>query len=221
MLAKHLISEIVPSLRTSDTGLRALNWMEIFRISHLPIVNEKELLGLISDSDIYDLNMAEEPIGNHNLSLARPYVEKDQHIFEVIELASKNKLTIVPVLDEKKNYLGLITLMDLLNAFADYSAFKNPGGIIVLELNINDYSLSEIAQIVEGSDAKILALYISQPEESMKLNVTLKVNRSDLSSIIKSFERYDYTITASFMQENTMDDFYQGRYEAFLKYLNI
>ena len=208
MRAKHLISDIVPSLRTSDTGLRALNWMEIFRVSHLPIVNNKEFLGLISDTDIYDLNMADEPIGNHSLSLFRPYVTAEQHIFEVIETVSKLKLTIVPVLDEEKNYLGLITIIDLINYFADLSAFKNPGGIIVLELNVNDYSLSEIAQIIEGNDTKILSVYITQPDDSMKLNVTIKVNRTDISSIIQTFNRYDYTIKASFMDENETDELY-------------
>ena len=118
MLAKDLISDIVPGLRTSDSGLTALNWMEVFRISHLPIVNDKELLGLISDADIYDLNMAEEPIGNHVLSLVSPSVNYNQHIYEVINLISRHKLTVVPVLDDQSNYLGIITLHDLLHNFA-------------------------------------------------------------------------------------------------------
>jgi hypothetical protein len=75
MLARDLISEVVPALKTSDTAQTALNWMEIFRVSHLPIVNENDYLGLISDSDIYDLNQPGEPIGNHSLSLPRPFGE--------------------------------------------------------------------------------------------------------------------------------------------------
>ena len=221
MKAKHLISDIVPSLRTSDTGVRALNWMEIFRVSHLPIVNNKEFLGLISDTDIYDMNIPDEAIGNHKLSLFRPYVSAEQHIYEVIQTASNLKLTVIPVLDEKKNYLGLITLMDLVNYFADLSAFKTPGGIIVIELNVNDYSLSEIAQIVEGNDAKILSLYITQPDESMKLHVTIKVNRTDISSLVQTFNRYNYNIKASFMDENDLDNVYKSRYDEFMRYLNI
>src|SRR3989339_175835 len=112
MLAKDLISDTIPALKTSDTGLTALNLMELFRVSHLPIVNHAEFLGIISDADIYDMNMAEEPIGNHRLSLLSPYVVSTQHIFEVIEIISRLKLSVVPVLDEKKNYIGLITLMD-------------------------------------------------------------------------------------------------------------
>ncbi len=221
MIAKELISEVVPALKTSDTGLKALSWMEIFRISHLPIVNNKEFLGLISDTDIYDLNLADEPIGNHNLSLFSPFVLAGQHIYEVIELVSRLNLTVVPVLDDKKNYLGLITTNDLIQYFADLMAVKNPGGIIVLELHQNDYSLIKIAEIIESNDAKILSLYISSPDESMKLEVILKVNRTDLTSIIHTFERFNYNIKASFMAEDEMDSLYNSRFESFMKYLNI
>lgn len=221
MRAKHILSDIVPNLKTSDTGVRALNWMEVFRVSHLPIVNSKEFLGLISDTDIYDLNMADEPIGNHKLSLIRPYVNGEQHIYEVVELASNLKLTVVPVLDDKNHYMGLITLMDLVNYFAELSAFKTPGGILVFELNVNDYSLSEIAQIVEGNDAKILSTYVTQPNESMKLDVTIKVNRTDISSLIQAFNRYDYEIKASFMDDNVIDSMYKNRYDEFMRYLEI
>ena len=86
MLAKDLISDVIPALKTSDSGQKALYWMDIFRISHLPIVNNEDFLGLISDKDIYDLNMSEDPIGNHTLSLFSPYVTDNQHVYEVMEL---------------------------------------------------------------------------------------------------------------------------------------
>ena len=221
MLAKDLISEVVPALKTSDTGLKALSWMEIFRISHLPIVNNKEFLGLISDTDIYDLNMANEPIGNHHLSLFSPFVTSDQHIYEIIELVSRLKLTVVPVLNKTKDYLGLITLNDLVQYVADLFALKEPGGIIVLELHQNDYSLNQISQIVEGNNAKILSMYLTSPSDSMKMELTLKINQNDLTSIIHTFERYDYTIKASYMEDEDMDSFYSNRYESFMRYLNV
>ncbi len=161
MLAKDLISDVVPSLRTSDSGQKALYWMDIFRISHLPIVNNEDFLGLISDKDIYDANMAEEPIGNHNLSLFSPFVTESQHIYEVIELASRLNLSIIPVLDHNNHYKGVITQQGSDSFFADFTALKEPGAIIVLDMNIHDYSLSQIAQIVESNDAKILSMYIS------------------------------------------------------------
>src|SRR5512137_316604 len=134
MIANDLISEIIPSLKTSDTGQTALNWMEIFRISHLPIVNNQDFLGLISDSDIYDMNQPDEPIGNHSLTLLKPFVTTEQHIFEVIGLAARLKLTVIPVLDNKSHYKGIITTTDLVRYLASLSSMDQTGGILVIEL---------------------------------------------------------------------------------------
>jgi|WetSurSiteA1Bulk_404760.scaffolds.fasta_scaffold04961_3 acetoin utilization protein AcuB len=221
MLAKDLLSDVVPALRTSDSGQKALYWMDIFRISHLPIVNNEDFLGLISDKDIYDCNMAEEPIGNHNLSLFSPYVTENQHIYEVIELASRLNLSIVPVLDHNNHYKGVITQNDLINYFADFSALKEPGAIIVLDMNVHDYSLSQIAQIVESNDARILSMYISSHSASTRMELTLKINRNDLTSIIQTFTRYNYTIHSTYMDHDDMDSLYENRYEMFMKYLSI
>lgn len=221
MVAMDLISDVIPALKTSDTGLTALSWMEIFRISHLPIVNNREFLGLISDSDIYDLNSAEEPIGNHRLSLISPFVLSSVHIFEVMGLAAKMKLSVVPVLDEEKNYQGMISRTDLLDMFAKMSSLHEPGGLIVVELHENDLFLSQIAQIVESNDAKILSMYVSSPPNSTRLQVTLKLNKKNLQSILQTFERYDYTVTAFFHEDDEMDHFYSDRYEMFMRYLNM
>ncbi|PIY03942.1 MAG: hypothetical protein COZ21_07965 [Bacteroidetes bacterium CG_4_10_14_3_um_filter_31_20] len=221
MNAKNLISDVVPALKTSDTGAQALNWMEIFRISHLPIVNNKEFLGLISDTDIYDLNMPDEPIGNHKLSLFSPFVTEEQHIYEVIELVAQHKLTVIPVLNNKKEYLGLITLHDLLQGFAKLTAVDKHGAIIILELNVNDYSLSEISQIVESENCKILSLYVSDSKNSMKINVTIKLNTNDASRILQSFYRYNYIVQASFMEDNDLSNLYQNRFDEFMRFLNI
>lgn len=221
MLSKELISDVIPALRTSDTGVKALYWMDIFRISHLPIVNNTEFLGLISDADIYDMNSPDEPIGNHSLSLFSPFIAEDKHVYEAIELISKLKLSVVPVLDANKNYLGMITAQRLMQYMGDMFAVKNPGGILILDLNANDYSLTQIAQIVESNDAKILSLYISSPPDSLKMELTLKINRIDLTAIIQTFLRFDYTIKAQFMEDDEMDNLYSNRYEQFMLYLNI
>jgi len=216
-----MISEVIPALKTSDTGITALNWMDVFKVSHLPIVNEKEFLGLISEVDIYDMNMPEEPLGNHPLSLLQPYVLENQHVFEIMEVASRLKLTIVPVLDAKKNFLGVITIMDLLHYFAELSALRTPGGIIVIELNSNDFSMSQIAQIVEGNDAKILGSFITSHADSTKLELTLKLNVTDLTSIIQTFNRYNYVISGAYMKHDEEEDLLDERYDLLMRYLNI
>jgi acetoin utilization protein AcuB len=221
MVAKDLISQVIPSLKTSDSGQTALNWMEIFRISHLPIVNNQDFLGLISDSDIYDMNQPEEPIGNHSLTLLKPYVKTEQHLFEVIGLASRLKLTVVPVLDEHSHYKGVITTTDLVRYLAGISSMDQQGGIIVLELIERDYSLSQIAQIVEGNNVKVLSMYITSPPDSTRLEVTIKVNTNDLTSVIRTFERYNYDVKTWITSDDEMDRFYSERFDLLMKYLNM
>jgi acetoin utilization protein AcuB len=221
MIAKDLISEVIPTLKTSDLGQTALNWMEIFRVSHLPIVNNQDFIGLISDADIYDMNKPDEPIGNHELTLFKPYVEAEQHIFEVIGLASRLKLSVVPVLDSNNHFKGVITTSDLIRHIAGISSLDQPGAIIVLELVERDYSLSQIAQIVEGNNIKILSMYITSPPESTKLEVTLKVNTTELVSVIKTFERYNYEVKTWVTTSDSMDRFYSERFDHLMKYLNI
>ena len=220
MLAKDLLSEVVPALRTSDSGKKALNYMEIFRVSHLPIVNNEEFLGLISDSDIYDMNKPKEPIGNHKLSLVRPFVYYNQHIYEIAVMMASQKLTVIPVLNEKSIYIGLITLQDLLQGIARVTAIEKTGAIIVLEMNINDYSASLISQIIESNNSKILSMYTSDSEETMKMNVTIKLNTNDITSIVQSFNRYNIIVAGSFGGESEADTLYEDRLNALFRYLN-
>ena len=220
MIAKELISNVIMPLKTSDSGLIALNWMEEFRVSHLPIVNNSDFLGLISESDIFEMNSYEEPLGNHLLSLHKPYVTENQHVYDVIRQVYEQKLTLIPVVDDKNKYLGSITLQCLVKYFARLAAVDNPGGIIVLEMGIRDYALSEIARIVESCDASILSLYITTLPDSTRMEVTLKINRMDISPVIQTFIRFDYLVKASFY-EGDLHETLKDRYDSLMKYLDI
>ncbi len=195
--------------------------MEIFRIAHLPVVDEHEYLGLISDKSIYDLNLAGKKMDDCREHLLLPHVHSNQHIYEVASVISELKLSLVPVLDLKHSYLGVVSVMDLSKKFAELVAVHEPGGIIVLELTPLDYSLSQIAQIVESNDAKILSLYTCKEDDSNQLLVTLKVNQVDLSPLIQTFVRYDYSIRAVFMDESILNNMYDDRFNQLMKYMNI
>lgn len=195
--------------------------MEIFRISHLALVDNHEYLGLIADKTIYDLNLNEALMQDCRESMLQPYVKYNQHIYEVVSLVSQLKLSVVPVLDEESHYVGVITVNDLAQRFADLVAVKEPGGVIVLELNQVDYSLAEIARIVEGNDAKILSLYVSRAEGSNEITVTFKVNQMDLSGIIETLVRFNYTIKSVFMDNSILNRLYEDRFELLMKYMNI
>jgi len=221
MIAKNLLTEVVPPLRLTDSGQKALNVMETFRISHLPVVDGRRLVGLISDKIIYDLNLIDKIIGDFASHLPSPHVHTNQHIYEVFSAISVLKLSAVPVLDLHHQYCGIITVFDLAQKFADLVAINESGGVIVLELNSIDYSLSQIAQIVEGNDAKILSFYITPDNETKMMSVTLKINVIDLSAIIQTFVRYDYDIKAVYMDDSIIQNLYDDRFDQLMKYMNI
>jgi len=222
MIGKELISETIPNLLTSDSANKALSWMEIFKISHLPVVNNKELLGVISESDILDLNEPDEAIGNHNLSLKKIFVYEDEHIYNIINIFSENKLTILPVVKRDKEYIGSILLQDLFFALKEIISIDNLGGIIVLEfVSFNDISLTEIANIVEQDGYKILSVYTRPLLKINKIEVVLKINSQDITSVIKSFERFNYHVKASYSLINKDDDLLDDRYNELLYFLNI
>ena len=221
MIAQNLISEVVPPLRLIDSGQKALDWMEVFRISHLPVVEGKNLVGLISDKIIYDMNIMDKPVGDYSDHLLSPHIHTNQHIYEVLSIVSGLKLSAVPVLDLHNQYCGVITVFDLAQKFADLITVAEPGGVIELEINSIDYSLSQIAQIVESNDAKILSFYITPANETRMMTVTLKINVIDLSAIIQTFVRYDYNINAVYMDDSVVQDLYDDRYDQLMKYMNI
>lgn len=219
MIAANLLSQSIVPLKTSDTGQEALSIMSDFYVKHLPIVNNKQLLGLLSEDDILDHDI-EEAVGSFRLSMQRPYVKGSDHIFEVIRTMSEFNLTVIPVVDQEDNFLGLISQDDLLKFFAGIGSFTEPGSIIVFEMSKQDYSLAEIARIVESENAAILSSFITTNLDSSKIDLTIKINRSDIQALVKTFERFEYQVKASFQEADYFETF-KDRYQSLMTYLNI
>ncbi len=221
MLAENLISESLTSVNSAEKGKKALNCMDMFRVSHIPVVNDSKYLGLISDKLIYDLNLLEVPIETQLDKLNTSHVHKEQHIFEIAILMYKLKLSVLPVLDSEHYYLGAITLYDLARRFAKLFALEEIGGVIILEMNENNYSLSEISQIVESNDVKILSCFTDKKHGTHVMDVILKLDKEDLSPVIQSFMRYDYNVRAVYLDQSELKDLYKDRFDLFMKFMNI
>ncbi|MEI8006401.1 MAG: CBS domain-containing protein [Bacteroidota bacterium] len=221
MIAKDLINDTIIALRPSDIGSDALGLMDELRVSHLPVVNELDFMGLISDSDIYNRGEFEQPVWDGKIVLSKACIFENQHIYDAFLICSDQKLTILPVLNIKNQYMGVISLPDLVGALSSITTLKHPGGIIVLEINEKDYLLTEIAGIVESNDAKILSLYITSHPDSTKLEITIKVNRVDIGAVLQTFYRYNYLVKASWSKQDSFTDGLQDRFDSLMNYLNI
>ncbi len=220
MLAEKLISNKIPPLRTSDTVGNALERMNEFKLYHLPIVNETQYLGIVAEEELMEARSQDTAIGALPLALLNSFTYANAHIYEVIRLFSEFQLSIVPVLDQHKNYLGMVSINNVLSYTANLYAVNEPGGIIVLNINNRNNSLAHMSQIVEADNAQILSSYVSSSPSATKLEVTLKINKLDLSGIVASFERYDYEVKAVYNNSNNNDDS-MDRFNSFMNYLNV
>lgn len=220
MTAKELITEEIPPLTHNDTGEKALNWMEEFKVSHLPVLKNGNFVGVVSESDILDRIQTTEKLDKLFDHLPRPYVKASAHIYEVLSRIAEFKVSVMPILDEEDQYLGCTSIHNLMVLIANTGSIKEPGGIIVLEMNQSDYSMAQIAQIIESNNAKILSSYIMSSPDSTMIEVTIKINQIELDRIIRTFERYDYIIKASFQKSQFEDDL-KFRYDSLMNYLNL
>ncbi|MCH2224375.1 MAG: CBS domain-containing protein [Crocinitomicaceae bacterium] len=220
MRAVDLITEEIPPLMHSDTAEKALSWMDEFKVTHLPVLKSGNFVGVISENDILDQVDLDKTLDELFQHLPRPYAFSKDHIYQVLSRISEFKLSIIPILDEEENYLGCTTVHHLMTLIASTGSIKENGGILVLEMAQTDYSMAQIAQIVESNEAKILSTYIMSSPDSTNIEVTLKINQIELDRIIRTFERYDYIIKASFQKSSYSDDL-QFRYDSLMNYLNL
>ncbi len=220
MLVSELITDEIPPLKITDTVEMALDWMEQFKVSHLAVVKDRELMGVVSETDLMDYEHPEQKIGDIKVPMVKPVIHHNQHTYDLVKLMNSLGLTLIPVLDENEKYKGCITLKGIVQNLSKMTAIQNPGGVIVLEMNQNDYSVTQIGNIIEGNDAKILSLHVSSVPDSVKVEVTIKVNVEDLSRILQTFNRYNYTVKATF-HHSDFENGLRDRLNEFLHFLNI
>ena len=220
MHALDLITADIPPLRPQDEVGRALDWMEEFKVAHLPVVEEQRLVGMVKDADLVDRNDPRATIGDVMDRVALPFARGGQHIYEVMKLFSERGVTVVPVLDDMGLYMGSITEHEALHRLAEITNIHELGSIVVLEMNQADYSLHAIARIVEGNGGKVLSVYTHSMPDSLRVEVTLKINREDISDILQSFERYEYFVKSTYQGSRFHDDL-RGHYDELMRFINL
>ena len=123
--------------------------MDRYRVAHLPVVEKGKFLGMASETAMLSAGDVVSDPEMHYTNLIDGSVEPDEHILEVLKSASELHLTAIPVVDKTGNFLGCVTLEDLVEKLSQMQGADRPGGIIVLEMAEQDYSLQQIARIVE------------------------------------------------------------------------
>jgi CBS domain len=186
--------------------------------SHFPIVNDGVFIGSISadDVDTFDLD---KTINDYRYTLETFFARENMIWLDVLEVFAKNHTNIVPVLSEENNYKGYYELEDIVKFFHETPFLKEPGGILVVQKNIIDYSMSQVAQIVESNNGKLLGMFVSEAN-SETIQITVKTTLGAMNDIIQTFRRYNYEIISEHHEDNYLNSL-KERSEYLDKYLNI
>jgi predicted transcriptional regulator len=220
MIVLQLLRNDVKPLQLDDKLYTAQTLMDDYKVSHVPVFDGELYAGLLSEGEVLDAPDDDAPISVAQDKLVRAFVSAEKHVFEAINAFHNYNVSMLPVLDADEHYMGYLYPLDLVKMMGGMLSSKVPGAVLVLEMNQNDYHLSQIAQIVEGNDGKILAFYITSKPNSAILELTLRINRTDLTAIIQTFQRYEYNIKASYHESEYAVDM-KARFENFIKYLNM
>lgn len=220
MLTIELINNNIPRLQLQDTVWKALQLMKDFRVTHLPVVAEEKYLGLISEEDLLDNEIEKMPIELMQENFINASVHENEHFLNAVKVSNQYDTTVVPVLNEEKELEGVITVNELLKALGNFSGANELGGLIVLEMERSQFSISEISRIVESNDSTVLHLNTTMHPETGMFIVTLHINKKEIANIVATFERYDFDVIYYFGNEQFENEIHTN-YRHLMNYLDI
>jgi len=217
-LSELIINDIKPLDNTSKiSDLQHL--FNQLTFSHIPVKNSSgAYIGCFSETDAHCFDKG-KPIIEYLYSLEDFFVRNHTLWLDVLEAFAVNSANIMPVLNEQNEYLGYYELNDVISLFSESPFFSEAGGILVVEKGINDYSFSEISQIVESNDGKLLGAFISKMNTDLA-QITLKIGNTGLNEIIQTFRRYSYNIISGHEEDGYIESL-KERSDYLKKYLNM
>ncbi len=220
MLNKEIISAAIPSLHLNDPVSQALDLMADFHVTHLPVVVEDKLAGLVSEDDLLNVEDDSKLLIQLQPSFSRIAAHADAYFYEAVQMVTENGLTLIPVVSREEEYTGSIIATDLLKYLGKVAGVNDLGGIIVLEMEKVSFAFTEISKLVETNDAQIIQLNTYTDTASGNFYITLRINKAEISDIVSTFQRYEYQVKYYFGEELYENEL-RNNYDHLMNYLNI
>lgn len=220
MLTRELQSQTLPSLHLTDKVHQALQLMNDNQVTHLPIVDGEKFIGVVSEDDLLQAENDNAALSELQQSFSNTSVKEDEHFLRAIQLAAENGLSVVPIVSDENDLVGTVAYNDLLKNASEFMSLNEPGGLVVLEMESNQYSFNQISKLVETNDAQITQLNTSNDPETGMMQVTIRINKPEVSDIVATFQRYDYTVKYFFGEELYANEI-RNNYDNLMNYLKI
>lgn len=217
-VSEYILNDIKPV--SPDFPIeRIIEQMGELRMAHLPVVQDGQFQGIVAEDDLLDIDDPKVPLSHHPHLLKAYSLSHTDHLYNAMRVIGDANLSLLPVLGDKEQYIGYLSPVEMLQDMGRQLTYNEQGSVIVLRVPVRDYHISQLAQIVESEDARIIGLQLLADGVDF-LKLAIKINQKDISRIIKSFERFEYEIVELYHQ-SIFDDSASDRYESLMKYLNI
>lgn len=217
-ITDYILNEIQPlSLKKSVKVAKKL--FHNFPITHFPAIENHQLLGSFAEEDICTIENLDDELVAHAHLLNSFFADEKATVLELLKIFADNNTSIIPVLNKEKEYIGYYDLCDVLDVFSSSPFLIEDSETLIIEKLTNDYSMSEIAQIVESNGGKLLGLYISE-RTSDSVQITLKIISREINDMMQTFRRYDYKIISTHENDIYLEDL-KNRSEYLQKYLEM
>jgi hypothetical protein len=216
-IQKHIITNL-PVFNIDDTFGKVLDFFKDSTYSHIAIVEKGRFLGVFSENDI-DAIDAREKIDAYRYDLQTFFARKETNWLDVLEAFARNEANLLPILGDEEQVLGYYDLTDIVAVFIDTPFFTDPGNILVVATGIKDYSFSEIAQIVESNNAKLIGAFITDVQNDV-VQITIKLSTVNFNEVVQTFRRYNYHILLGTSDDQFLEGLKQ-RSDYLDKYLNV
>jgi len=220
MLVHEIIDKNIAPLKVTDSVALALTKLDLLYVTRFPVVDEGVMVGMVSLDTLIEVSDEEIPISEIPLqeSLAIP---ESQHLFEAARKMLAHELFILPVVDQYKNFLGVIKKRDVLQALGDVFNLESFGSVITIEMMPYDFTLTEVIRLIETEGAKVLGVAVEQPgDDNGFYRVSIKLNLEDSSTVCSTLQRYGYVITSQ-VSSATMEKDFTDRADELIRYLDI
>lgn len=220
MYLGELLSKNYFDVKPDDSIGFALDKMNEFHMTQLPVVSERDFLGLVTEDHLLGADDEAQSLRSLSVSLRFVYLYEYQHVYDALQYMSAHQLHLLPIVDKDNGYLGTLTQHEVMNALNETLGNREPGAIIVLELGRNDVSFSHIAHLFESENVRIISTAVRDIPDTTKIEMTIRVDKQNISTLLASLWRFDYVVKATF-NDGSPDSDIKERYDILMNYLNL
>lgn len=211
MLVGEIMAKNTLVLSRNDSVHKAFLLLKDNKIRHLPVVERKKVVGIVTDRDIrHFIVPRRDPRtkGKFNYQLRELTVEEvmtpdpitvtpDTNIEQVARLLLKHKIGGLPVIDEKQRLIGIVTEEDTLRVFVELMGILVSDKRIDVTMDTRPRTFERVCQIMQNHGASVVSVGLSPAKKKGKRTYYFRISVRELELVIAALNREGFPTISS------------------------